>query len=296
MPRSPKSSAESADRRLGWLMLAPALLVLFALSIYPLFYSVRLSLTTAAGEWTLAQFARLATDRAFATALVQTFVYTLVALVLELVLGLLLALLLSRQLAGRNVIRAVMLLPMLLPPVVVAVIWRLIYNPNFGLINGSLRAMGVDTSAWMWLASPKTALLSVILVDVWQWTPFMFLLLLAGLQSLPLEPYEAARMDGASRWQTFRDITWPLLKPTVLVAVLLRLLDLVRIFDQIFIMTEGGPGFATETASLYIYRNAFRFFDFNYAAALSFVLLALATVVSLWLVRLLGRRTAAQRG
>lgn len=281
------------DRQLTWLMLAPALLLLLSLSIYPLFFSLRLSLTTSEGAWTFAHFSRLWGDRFFGVALAQTFIYTLAALVLELGLGLLLALLLNHPLAGRRLFRAVLLLPMLLPPVVVAVIWRLIYNPSFGLINGSFKSLGVDTSAWMWLAGPKTALLSVILVDVWQWTPFMFLLLLAGLQALPVEPYEAARIDGASAWQTFRDITWPLLKPTVLVALLLRLVDLVRIFDQIFILTEGGPGFATETASLYIYRTAYRFFNFNYAAALSFVLLALSTALSLWLIRVLSRRVSA---
>lgn len=283
------------DRQLAWLMLAPALLVLVCLSLYPLIRSVHLSLTTSEGTWTLAQYARLLADRFFGIALLQTFAYTLGALVLEFGLGLLLALLLHTQLAGRNVFRAILLLPMLLPPVAVAVIWRLIYNPNFGLINGSFKSLGVDTSGWMWIAGQKTALLSVILVDVWQWTPFMFLLLLAGLQSLPVEPYEAAKIDGASGWQTFRDITWPLLKPTVLVVLLLRVLDLVRIFDQIFILTEGGPGFATETASLYIYRNAFRFFNLNYAAALSFVLLALTTAVSLGLIRLLQRRAPAAR-
>lgn len=285
------------DRRLAWLMLAPALLVLFALSLYPLIFSVRVSVTTSAGGWTLRHFTRLFADRFFGIALAQTLVYTLAALVLELSLGLLLALLLNQELRGRNIFRSLFLLPMLLPPVVVAVMWRLLYNPNFGLINGTFKSFGVDTSSWMWIAGQKTALLSVILVDVWQWTPFMFLLLLAGLQSLPVEPYEAAKIDGASTWQMFRDITWPLLKPTVLVAVLFRLLDLVRIFDQIFILTEGGPGFATETASLYIYRTAFRFFNFGYAAALSFVLLALSTTVSLWLIRLLrGRRATVATG
>jgi len=277
-------------------MLTPAILVLLGLSLYPLIFSLRLSLTNSEGVWTLSQFERLLRDGLFGIALVQTFIYTLVALVLEFGLGLLLALLLNRELAGRKIFRAILLLPMLLPTVVVGIIWRLIYNPSFGLINGSFRALGIDTSGWLWLSGQKTALISVILVDVWQWTPFMFLLLLAGLQSLPVEPYEAAKMDGASAWQIFRDITWPALKPTVLVVVLLRILDLVRIFDQIFILTEGGPGFATETASLYIYRNAFRFFNLNYAAALSVILLALSTAVSLWLIRLLGKRVAEARG
>ena len=282
-----------ADRRLALLLLAPAVLVLFTLSAYPLFYSIRLSLTTPTGAWTPGHFQRIFSDRLFGTALLQTFLYTAGALALELALGLLLALLLNRSLSGRNLFRTLMLLPMLMPPVVAAVIWRLLYNPSFGLINGTLQSLGMDTSGLLWIAGQQTALASVILVDVWQWTPFMFLLLLAGLQSLPAEPYEAAQMDGATRWQVFRDVTWPLLRPTVLVAVLLRLLDLLRVFDQIFILTEGGPGFATETASLYIYRNAFRFVNFHYGAALSFVLLAITTVVSLWLIRLLRGRTPA---
>ncbi len=125
----------------------------------------------------------------------------------------------------------------------------------------------------------------MILVDVWEWTPFLFLLLSAGLQAIPTEPLEAARMDGAGAWQIFRDVTLPLLKPTILLALLLRAMDLVRIFDQIFILTQGGPGTATETVSLYIYRTAFRFSNFGYAAAMSFVLLAATVIFSRSLMR-----------
>ena len=153
-------------------------------------------------------------------------------------------------------------------------------NPNFGAINGTLKHIGINTESLTWTASPKLAMLSVIAVDVWQWTPFVFLVLLAGLQAIPQEPYEAALIDGSSRWQTFWHVTLPLLKPSILIVLLLRTMDLLRVFDQIFILTEGGPGFATETISLYIYRTAFRFFDFGYAAAMSFVLLALTNVIS----------------
>ncbi len=130
-------------------------------------------------------------------------------------------------------------------------------------------------------------MLSVLLVDIWEWKPFLFLLLSAGLQAIPREPYEAATMDGASGWQIFRDVTLPLLKPTLTLALLLRAMDLARIFDQIFILTQGGPGFATETVSLYIYRTAFRFFNFGYAAAMSFVTLALTTVFARALLRVM---------
>jgi multiple sugar transport system permease protein len=278
------------ERAFPYLLLAPAIIVLLLLSIYPLVYAVTVSLQTGRGEWTGGNFARLLRDHFFLVALWQTLLYTVAALALEFALGLGLALLLDSKLRARNLFRSLLLVPMMLPPVVVAVIWRLIYNPTFGTINGTLKGWGFDTTRLTWIASPSMALASVVLVDVWQWTPFMFLILLAGLQSIPQEPYEAAMIDGASRWQTFRDITLPLLKPAILVALLLRTMDLLRIFDQIFILTQGGPGFATETISLYIYKTAFRFFDFGYAAAMSFVLLVLINFISVGYIRLLRRQ------
>lgn len=280
------------ERLLPYLLLAPALLLLFLLSIYPLIYAVQVSLRTPAGSWTLSNFARLFEDRFFGIALLQTFIYTATALVAEFTLGLGLALLLDSGIRARNLFRSLLLIPMMLPPVVVAVIWRLLYNPNFGAINGTLMELGIDTSKLTWIANPTLALPSVILVDIWQWTPFIFLILLAGLQAIPQEPYEAALIDGSSPWQTFRHITLPLLKPAILIALLLRTMDLLRTFDQIFILTQGGPGFATETVSLYIYKNAFRFFDFGYAAAMSFVLLVLTNLISIGYIRLLRRQEA----
>lgn len=269
----------------GFAWVAPSILVLLALSIYPLIFSVKVALTGAAGSPTFENFARLMHDRVFAAAAVQTAVFTLLALALEFVLGLALALLVDALAHARSVFRAAILVPMLLPPVVAAVAWRLIYNPQFGLLNGTLRRAGFGTAALTWTNGEATALLSVILVDVWEWTPFIFLLLSAGLQAIPQEPLEAARIDGAGWWQTLRDITLPLLKPAIILALLLRAMDLVRIFDQIFILTQGGPGTATETVSLYIYRTAFRFSNFGYAAAMSFVLLAATMLFSRSLMR-----------
>jgi len=270
--------------------------VLLSLSIYPLIYSITISLQseTADGlKWTLVNFARLASDGFFLTAMAHTFVYAAAALVLEFSIGLGLALLLNTQMRGRGFFRATLLVPMMLPTVVVGVVWRLMLNANFGAINGTLKEFGLNTESLTWTASPRLAFLSVIVVDVWQWTPFVFLVLLAGLQAIPQEPYEAALIDGSSRWQTFRHVTLPLLKPAILIALLLRTMDLLRVFDQIFILTEGGPGFATETISLYIYRTAFRFFDFGYAAAMSFVLLALTNVISTIYIRLLQTKETA---
>src|SRR5215510_1969762 len=280
---------------LPYLLIAPTVAVLVALSIYPLFYAVKVSIQTgsgAAARWSLANFARLATDSFFLAALAHTFIYAVVALTFEFLLGLGLAVLLDKPLRGRSLFRSALLIPMMLPPVVVGVVWRLMLNPDFGAINGTLKVAGVNTEALTWTASPVLAFASVMAVDIWQWTPFMFLVLLAGLQAIPQEPYEAALIDGSGAWQTFRHVTLPLLKPAILIVLLLRTMDLLRVFDQIFILTEGGPAFATETISLYIYRAAFRFFDFGYAAAMSFVLLAVTNVISVGYLRLLQTKEA----
>lgn len=291
-----KPFLKGRDGALPFLLIAPTVAVLLALSIYPLIYAIKVSFqvgTGSAARWSFDNFSRLAADNFFLAALGHTFVYAAVALTFEFLIGLGLALLLDRPLRGRGLFRALLLIPMMLPPVVVGVVWRLMFNPSFGAINGTLQSAGVATDNLTWTASPTLALLSVIAVDVWQWTPFVFLVLLAGLQAIPQEPYEAAMMDGSSPWQTFRHVTLPLLRPAILIALLLRTMDLFRVFDQIFILTEGGPGFATETVSLYIYRTAFRFSDFGYAAAMSFVLLALTNLISTGYIRLLQKQEAA---
>jgi multiple sugar transport system permease protein len=288
--------SHKGERALPFLLIAPTVCVLVALSIYPLVYAVKVSLQTDSGggtRWTLRNFSRLATDDFFLSALAHTLSYAVIALTFEFLLGLGLAVLLNRQMRGRAFFRAALLVPMMLPPVVVGVVWRLMLNPNFGAINGTLQGFGANTEQLTWTASPTLAFFSVVMVDIWQWTPFIFLILLAGLQAIPEEPYEAALIDGSSPWQTFRHVTLPLLKPAILIALLLRTMDLLRVFDQIFILTEGGPASATETISLYIYRTAFRFGDFGYAAAMSFVLLLVTNAVSVLYIRLLQKQEAA---
>jgi len=279
------------ERRLPYLLISPTVAVLLALSIYPLFYSIKTSFQTGDdAHFSFDNFTRLFSDGFFLSATAHTFVFASLALTLEFLIGLGLALLLDSKLRGKNIFRAVLLVPMMLPPVVVGVVWRLMLNSDFGAINGTLKSFGVDTTNLTWTASPKLAFLSIIIVDVWQWTPFVFLILLAGLQAIPNEPYEAALIDGSSAWQTFKNITLPLLKPAILIALLLRTMDLLRVFDSIFILTEGGPGNATETISLYIYRTAFRFGDFGYATAMSFVLLILTNIISATYIRFLQKQ------
>ncbi|HEV8141089.1 MAG TPA: sugar ABC transporter permease [Pyrinomonadaceae bacterium] len=272
--------------------MAPTIAVLLGLTVYPLIYSIQVSFQTESGTFTFANFSRLVSDQFFLSALTHTFVYAVAALTIEFLLGLALALLLHGAIRGRNWFRALLLVPLMLPPVVVGVIWRLMLNSNFGALNGTLKRFGIGTDSLTWTASPKLAMVSVIVADVWQWTPFMFLILLAGLQAIPQEPYEAALVDGSTAWQTFRYVTLPLLKPAILIALLLRTIDLLRVFDHIFILTEGGPGFATETLSLYIYRTAFRFSNFGYAAAMSFVLLLLTNLISVAYIRMLRAQDA----
>lgn len=287
-----RGSAVGSDRTIAYLLIAPTIAVLLALTIYPLIYSIKVSFSSSTGTPTLQHFSRLLTDQFFLSALMHTLVYSAIALTVEFLLGLGLALLLDSQIRARNIWRTLLLIPMMLPPVVVGVVWRLMLNSNFGAVNGTLKSFALNTEALTWTASPKLAMASVIIADVWQWTPFMFLILLAGLQAIPREPYEAALTDGSSGWQTFRHVTLPLLKPAILIALLLRTMDLLRVFDHIFILTEGGPGFATETLSLYIYRTAFRFSNFGYAAAMSFVLLIITNLISAGYIRLLQTREA----
>lgn len=291
-----KNLSLDGERTLPFLFIAPTVVVLLALSIYPLFYAIKVSFQTTTGQqvvWSLQNFTRLVSDKFFLAALSHTLVYALLALTFEFLLGLGLAVLMNQALRARSFFRAMLLVPMMLPPVVVGVVWRLMLNSNFGAINGTLKRFGINTAALTWTASPNLAFASVIVVDIWQWTPFVFLVLLAGLQAIPQEPYEAAVIDGSSAWQTFRYITLPLLRPAILIVLLLRTMDLLRVFDQIFILTEGGPGFATETISLYIYRTAFRFSNFGYAAAMSFVLLIITNIISMFYIRLLQRQEAA---
>ena len=202
----PGPSAINSDRTLAYILIAPTIAVLLALTIYPLIYSIKTSLQGESGNWTLQNFARLATDQFFLSAIAHTFVFAAIALTLEFLIGLGLALLLDGQIRGRGLFRALLLLPMMLPPVVAGVVWRLMLNSNFGAVNGTLKNIGVNTEALVWTASPKLAMASVIVADVWQWT--LYVPDFAGrLTGHSQEPYEAALIDGSNRWQTFRYVT-----------------------------------------------------------------------------------------
>lgn len=220
----------------------------------------------------------------------RTVVFTLVAVGVEMCLGFGLALLFNREFKGKSIIFPIILIPMITTPIVVGLIWRYMYNGEFGLVSWILQVFGVDQYAV--LSNPATALPAVIFVDVWHWTPFVFLLCLARLRALPTSPYEAAEIDGASSWQTLKWITFPMMRSVLLIALLLRTMDAFKIFDEIFLMTQGGPGDATEMLSLEVYRQTFRYFNMGKGAALAIVMLVVIIIISQIYIRIFQKHEA----
>lgn len=279
------------EKSLAYLLVLPTTIILGVLTLYPFGFMIYLSVHRWKASLAyipksvvgLSHFIRLFQDEFFWSAMSVTFRFLVVVILIEFFLGLFLALLLNRRMRGRRLIRSLFLLPMMLTPVVVGLIWRFILNDEVGILNYFFFIIHLPAQAW--LGDVSTALQAIMLVDVWQWTPFMILVLLAGLQSLPGEPFEAAKVDGASTWQTFRFITIPLLKPIILIALLFRTIDAYRIFDKIYVMTYGGPKTSTEPLSLYVYRSGFRHYDMGYTAALSLVMLIIIIAISQGYIR-----------
>lgn len=277
------------------LFISPAFIVIAVILIYPLGYSLWLSFH----EWTLRGFRQsipfvglqnyrdLFSNPDFINSLRITATFVILAVGIEFVLGMGLALLLNHDLRNKNIIRALILLPMMCTNVVIGLTWRLLLNYEFGLVNYYLGVIGVGP--FEWLSKPEVAFSAVILVDVWNTTSFVALLLLAGLQALPEEPFEAARIDGASAWQSFVSITLPLLRQTILVVLLWRMIDTFRIFDVIYLLTAGGPARATETVSIYVYRYGFQSFNLGYASAASYIMILIMLLIAAVLARLMGR-------
>lgn len=276
-----------------WLVfLGPTVVVLLAITVFPLVYSLALSLHSwtmgarAGWRWVgLQNFAMvLRADPYFWTSVRVTLAYVGAAVGLELLLGLAIALLLNRRADGRGgTVQTLLILPTMMTPVVVGIVWRLLYNPDLGFLNYVVSRLGLPPQHW--LGDLGTALAAVVVADIWEWTPFMALVMLAGLRAMPRDPFEAGAIDGASGWQAFRYITLPLLTPTILVGVLIRLMDAFKTFDLVFVLTKGGPGMSTEVLSYYTYRYGFKFFHMGYAAALSYVLLAIVVIISQIFVR-----------
>jgi len=267
-------------------MAAPAVAVLAAVAVLPVLGAVWLSLHRSIVVLHeqrfigLSNFRFLLSDGRFWSASGTTAYFTAVAVAAELALGLPVALLLQR---GGGLLRAAVLLPWAIPTAVSARMWAWLFNADYGLLHRL--APGID-----WLGSPRTALHAAILVDVWKTTPFVALILLAGLQAIPQDVIKAARVDGAGPTRVFASITLPLLKPAILLALLFRALDAFRVFDAIYVLTEGGPANATETLSIYAYKTLMRSGDFGYGSMLSVATFACVLLLGLGLLRVLGRR------
>jgi multiple sugar transport system permease protein len=276
------------ERHLGWILIAPSIAMFVAFAFIPSITAVLYALSrvkfTARGIKRtyigLDNFRRAWDDDLVHQAAVTTLKWTVGVTVAEVLLGFALALLMTQNVRGRAILSTLLMIPIIMPPVSVAVAWFFIYEPNFGVLNYLLSLVGISRIEW--LSNPGLALYSMMVVDVWQATPFVFLLLYAGLLALPRDPYEAAAIDGAGRWHVFRTVTLPLVSPILLVVVLLRIIDAARIFDKLFVMTHGGPGTTAYSFTLNIYVQGFANLDFGYASALSFIfqitLVILATV------------------
>lgn len=280
----------SSDSPVPWLAPLVAMLVVF--TIYPLFYNIWLSFHEYAPLKRRLEFVGwenwqiLLNDDRFWGALSVTFTYFFVVLAIELVLGLAIALLLDAEAPGFGMLRGILTLTLVIPPAITGMMFLLLEDAEFGVLTYVLETLGILDGASPILSTPSTALVGVMIADVWQWTPFMVLIFLAGLRGLPPEPYEAAMLDGASPWQTFRRITLPQLSKVIAIAVLLRGIDLFRMFDYVFVMTSGGPGTATYTVSLYAWQQTFSFIKWGYGATISLVSLFLILFIAnvfIWL-------------
>jgi multiple sugar transport system permease protein len=260
--------------------LLPALVVLAVLTVYPVVNLLRMSMSTiefvqGADVWTwtpMRNLAMLASDEVLRPALRNTFVFVIVSVAVEMVLGLALALVVAELGRGKGWVRTALILPILVPPVAIGSVWKLMYNYDFGIFNQTLVALGA--SPVNWLGSPSLALMSVIVVDVWHWVPFVFLILFAAVEGLPVDVLEAARIDGASRWQMIRRVQIPLLRPAIVVALLFRSILAFKVFDEVYLLTSGGPGTATELVNLHLYKVFFEQNQLGYGALLSLAIIA----------------------
>ena len=290
-PAPARSGRQLGDRRLALLILGPVIGGIFAIVSYPLVLAVIQSLTTETGEFIGASnYLRALQNSLLYDALRATGTYALLVLPVEIVLGLGLALLVQRTIrsaAVKAAIYVMAVLPLVVPPVAVGVIARLFYAPGYGVINQVLMRVGIVHHEIGFLSNPVLAMLSVASVDVWQWTPFVYLVLFAGLQTVPGEAIEAARVDGAGGWALFRHLEFHYLRPLFVLILFFRVADVLRVFDHVFILTGGGPGAATQVLSLYLYRIEFKYFDGGQAAALAVMILVVVSVLYSLVTRVL---------
>jgi multiple sugar transport system permease protein len=292
-------SLRQREQRQAWVLLAPMLLVMLLLTAWPLLRTIWLSFTDAAligsGEtpgWIgLENYAYALSDPDFRASIGRTLYFTVVSVTLEGIIGVLVALLLNQKFAGRNILRVLVILPWALPTIVNAMMWRLNFNPDYGSINALLTQLGIIDGYRSWLGSPDAALNAVMFADIWKNYPLVTLLVLAALQSIPEDLFEAARLDGASAWRRFRAITFPAIVAPLGVALVLRTIDAFKIFDIIYVMTRGGPVDSTKTLSFFVYQESFSYLRAGSGAAYAMLMtLMCALLITLYLLMLWRQR------
>jgi len=268
----------------GFLLLVPALSVMILLTVYPIIYTIYLSFFKVDVGVTVERYfigflnyVNSLDDYLFRVSFINTVTFVLGATLLEVLLGLFFALVVMWEFKGRRYVIPIIVLPMMLPTVVICSFWRIMYHTEFGILNALLKLIGFKGVNW--LGDPNIAMFSIILVDLWQYTPFVFLILLAGIISIPKEIFEAAEIDGASKLQLLRYIVLPRIKGHIVVVALFRVIDTFRIFDKVFALTGGGPGVSTETLTFTIYKNAFRYYSFGYGAAQAVLMLITVLII-----------------
>jgi multiple sugar transport system permease protein len=282
------------ERTLKILFPLPAVLFVALMMVFPVLFNLAVSFT----NWnlTLAQkprfvffqsYMRVLREPRFFEALGRTFLFTLGALFFETILGIILALFLNRSFRGKSFIKLLLLLPLVATPVALGIVWNLIYDPTIGFANYLLNLFNLPPSLWVF--SESSVLFSLIIVDVWQWTPMIALIVLAGLAGLPLEPFESAQVDGASRMQILFYITLPMVMPVILTAMILRSIDALKTFDIIFAMTKGGPGYASETLNILGYVYSFEYFKFGQASVILLLLFLLVFFCSIQIMKFRNR-------
>jgi multiple sugar transport system permease protein len=272
-----------------WPFIVPALVVVGAVILFPWLFTLWMSLN----EWRvgadtefvgLANYLRLATDLRFLESLWHTVLYTFLSVAAPLLLGLAAALAFNTKLPLRGLLRGIFVMPMMATPVAIALVWTMMFHPQLGVLNYLLSLVGIPPQAWVF--HPASVIPSLVLVETWQWTPLVMLIVLGGLAAIPQEPYESAQIDGANAWQKFRYITLPMISPFLMVAVIIRSIDALKSFDIIYAITQGGPGTASETINLYLYSVAFAYYDVGYGSAIAVVFFILIVLLSLFLMYL----------
>jgi multiple sugar transport system permease protein len=282
------------DRNFRLWLVFPAVLLLLLIGLFPLIYSLVISfqnLTMLDQDTSfhgLMNYAQLFRDRRLWEAILHTLLITAVALPLELVLGLVMAQLFLDHMPGRQLFIALIVLPTIISPIVAGATWRLLFDNRYGPINQIIGWFAGEPTPLLWTINPYLVYPAILLCEIWQWTPFMFLILLAALSNVDKSLTEAAEIDGAGYWRTFFKIVLPSIWPVMAIAILIRGLDLVRIFDVIWALTQGGPGTMTETISIYTYVQGFQQFETSYTSAIAFLVIALLTVIVVWAIRRMG--------